>query len=98
MKIVVDYAFSSAAPIFPWLLGKLGCEVVSLNAYLDETKLTKEPEEFQASLKQLSDIVPTLKANFGVLFDAGAEKIFVVDERGHLLTGNELLCLFCLHA
>jgi mannose-1-phosphate guanylyltransferase/phosphomannomutase len=48
-------------------------------------------------LKQLSDIVPTLKANFGVLFDAGAEKIFVVDEKGHLLAGTELLALFSLY-
>ena len=95
-KVVIDYAFSAAAPIFPWLLGKLGCEVVALNAYMDENKLTKTPEEFQAALKQLSDIVPTLRANFGVLFDAGAEKIFVVDEKGHLLEGTELLALFSL--
>jgi mannose-1-phosphate guanylyltransferase/phosphomannomutase len=97
-KVVIDYAFSAAAPIFPSLLGKLGCEVVGLNAYMDETKLTKTPEEFQASLQQLSDIVPTLRAHFGVLFDAGAEKIFVVDEKGHLLTGSELLGLFSLYA
>jgi mannose-1-phosphate guanylyltransferase / phosphomannomutase len=97
-KVVIDYAFSAAAPIFPWLLGKLGCEVVGLNAYMDETKLTKTPDEFQASLKQLSDIVPTLRANFGVLFDAGAEKVFVVDEKGHLLGGTELLALFSLYA
>jgi mannose-1-phosphate guanylyltransferase/phosphomannomutase len=97
-KVIIDYAFSAAAPIFPWLLGKLGCEVVGLNAYMDETKLTKTPEEFQAALKQLADIVPTLRADFGVLFDAGAEKIFVVDEKGHLLAGTELLALFSLYA
>ena len=96
-KVVIDYAFSAASPIFPMLLGKLGCEVVGLNAYMDETKLTKTPEEFHAALKQLSDIVPTLRANFGVLFDAGAEKIFVVDEKGHLLSGAELLALFSLY-
>ncbi len=97
-KVVIDYAFSAAAPIFPLLLGKLGCEVVALNAYMDETKLTKTPEQFQASLKQMSDIVPTLHANFGVLFDSGAEKIFVVDEKGHLLGGTELLAVFSLFA
>ncbi len=93
-KVVIDYAFSSASPIFPQLLGKLGCEVVALNAYMDETKLTKTPEQFQAALKQVSDIVPTLKADFGVMFDAGAEKIFVVDEKGHLLSGSEMLAFF----
>ncbi len=97
-KVIIDYAFSAAAPIFPSLLGKLGCDVVGLNAYMDETKLTKSQDEFQAGLKQLSDIVPTLKANFGVMFDSGAEKIFVVDEKGHLLHGTELLALFSLYA
>ncbi len=96
LKVVLDYAFSAAAPIFPSILGHLGCEVVALNAYTDEKKITKTPEEFHASLKQLSDIVPTLKADFGVLFDSGAEKAFWVDEKGHLLSGVESLALFIL--
>ena len=95
-KVVLDYAFSAAAPIFPSLLGHLGCDIIALNAYTDEKKITKTPEEFQQSLKQLSDIVPTLKADFGVLFDSGAEKVFLVDEKGHVLSGAEALALFTL--
>jgi len=97
LKVVVDYAFSAAAPIFPALLGHLGCEVIALNAYTDEKKITKTMEEFQHSLQQLSDIVPTLKADFGVLFDSGAEKVFLVDEKGHILSGAEALALFTLY-
>jgi mannose-1-phosphate guanylyltransferase/phosphomannomutase len=96
LKLVVDYAFSSAAPIFPTILGHLGCEVIALNAYMDEKKITKTVEEFQHSLQQLSDIVPTLKADFGVLFDSGAEKVFLVDEKGHILSGAESLALYTL--
>lgn len=96
LKVVVDYAFSAAAPIFPALLGHLGCEVIALNAYTDEKKITKTVEEFQHSLQQLADIVPTLKADFGILFDSGAEKVFLVDEKGHILSGAEALSLFTL--
>ncbi len=91
LKVVVDYAFGSAATIFPSVLGELGCDVVALNAYLDESKLTRSAQEFEAALAQLSTIVATLKADFGVLMDAGGEKIFLVDETGAILSGDEAL-------
>ncbi|MFH1825226.1 MAG: mannose-1-phosphate guanyltransferase [Candidatus Firestonebacteria bacterium] len=92
-KIVIDYAFGSSSTIFPSLLGKLNCEVISLNSYLDETRLTKSEEEFNYSLNQLSSITSTLKADVGFMFDAGSEKIFIVDDKGKILNGDESLCL-----
>jgi mannose-1-phosphate guanylyltransferase/phosphomannomutase len=96
LKVVVDYAFGTAATIFPSVLGELGCDVVALNAYLDETKLTRSAEEFNAALTQLSTIVPTLKADLGVLMDAGGEKVFLVDETGKILSGDEALSALIL--
>ena len=99
LKIVVDYAFGSATSVFPSLLGKLGAEVVSLNAFVDETKMTRSGEEHQASLKQLCTIVPTLAADFGVMLDSGAQKIFLSDEKGAIVGGDQCLVLFAmLHA
>ena len=95
-KIVVDYAYGSATQVFPSLLGKLGAEVVSLNAFVDETKMTRAAEEFQASLKQLGTIVPTLGADFGVVLDSGAQKISISDEKGNVLSGDQAVVLFCL--
>src|SRR3989304_6308554 len=34
-KFVVDYSYGSSSRIFPSILGKLNCEVIALNAYLD---------------------------------------------------------------
>jgi len=95
-KIVVDYAFGSATSVFPSLLGKLEAEVVSLNAFIDETKMTRAGEEFNSSIKQLSTIVPTLGADFGVMLDAGAQKIFLSDEKGTVVGGDQALVLFSL--
>jgi mannose-1-phosphate guanylyltransferase/phosphomannomutase len=89
MKIVIDYAFSSASMILPDILGRLGIEVVSLNAYLSPHRVTKTSEEFQSSLDRLSTIVLTLKADAGFLIDTGAEKVFIVNEKGHRVP-NEL--------
>jgi mannose-1-phosphate guanylyltransferase/phosphomannomutase len=84
-KIVIDYAYGSAATIFPAILGRLGCEVIALNAYMDETRITKTADEFQRSLRQLCEIVRILGADLGVLFDTGAEKLFLVDNKGDVL-------------
>ncbi|OGF46620.1 MAG: nucleotidyltransferase [Candidatus Firestonebacteria bacterium RIFOXYC2_FULL_39_67] len=91
-KLVIDYGFGSSSTIFPSLLGKLECDVVSLNSYLDEKKLTKSANEFNQSIEQLSNITSTLKADLGIMLDAGAEKIFIVDEKGRVLSGDQALC------
>jgi mannose-1-phosphate guanylyltransferase/phosphomannomutase len=85
-KVVIDYAFGSATTIFPHILGKLGCEVIGLNTYMDETRITKTAEEYQRSVKQLCEIVRILGADLGFMLDTGAEKLFLVDEKGDLLS------------
>ncbi len=89
LKIAIDYAFSSASMILPDILGRLGIEVISLNAYLSAQRVTKTTEEFQSSLDRLSTIVLTLQADAGFLVDTGAEKIFLVDDKGKRIP-NEL--------
>jgi mannose-1-phosphate guanylyltransferase/phosphomannomutase len=94
--VVVDYSYGSAATIFPAILGKLGCEVIALNAYMDETKITKTAEEFQRSLKQLCEIVRILGADLGIMLDTGAEKLFLVDDKGDLISDELALAVVAL--
>ncbi len=96
LRIVLDYAFGSASAIFPAVLGELGVELISLNAYLDETRIAKSAEEFRRSLDQLSNIVRTLGADLGVLLDTGGEKVFLVDEKGEIIPGELALALMAL--
>ena len=98
LKIVLDYAFGPASAIFPAILGELGVEVISLNAYLDETRIAKSAEEFRRSQDQLSNIVRTLGADLGVLLDTGGEKLFLVDEKGEIQPGELALVLMALLA
>lgn len=92
-KVVLDYAYSSASMMFPAILGELGLEVVTLNAYVNPNKITKTEAEFKHSLSQLSDIVTTLKADAGFLIDTGAEKVFLVDERGRIVPDDLAMVL-----
>lgn len=93
LKIVIDYAFSSASLILPDILGRLGLEVVGLNAYLSALRVTKSSDEFQGALDQLSTIVQQLKADAGFLIDTGAEKVFIIDDKGKRLSNDTALFL-----
>ncbi len=92
-SVVLDYSNGIASTLFPNILGDFGCQVVSMNAYVDPAKLTRSVEEFQISCRQVEHIVTSLSYDAGFLIDAGAEKIFVTSERGHLLSDDRLLAL-----
>jgi mannose-1-phosphate guanylyltransferase/phosphomannomutase len=97
-KVVIDYAFGAASQIFPSILGELGLEVISINAHIDETKITKNKVEFDKSLDQLKHIVKSLGASLGIMLDTGGEKIFLCDERGNILDGSKTLAVMALLA
>ncbi len=95
-KVVIDYAWGSAVNIFPQVLGDLHCEVVALNSYPDGTRLTRSKIDFEQSLSRLGEIVGTLKAQVGIMMDAGAQKIFIADDSGRVLDGDLALALMAL--
>ncbi len=92
-KVVIDYSYGGASEIFPSILGALECDVISLNAYLDTKKLTRNGREEVQSLQQLSTIVKSLKADVGFLLDPGAEKISAIDEKGEFVSADLLLLM-----
>jgi mannose-1-phosphate guanylyltransferase/phosphomannomutase len=92
-KLVIDYSNGVASTIFPVILGSFDCQVVALNAHLDPRRLTRDKDEFDYSLKQLSHIVTSLKYDIGALVDAGGEKLFMVDENGSPIDSDRLLVL-----
>jgi mannose-1-phosphate guanylyltransferase/phosphomannomutase len=93
LKTVIDYSNGVASTIFPNILGSLNVQVVSLNAYLDKSRLTRTKEEFEQSVRELSFVVTHLKYDIGCMLDAGAEKLSVVDENGVMIPGDRLLTL-----
>lgn len=93
-KIVVDYSSSNTALVLPNILEALGCDVVALNAAVDEAKLFRTTDQFQESVKRLGMIAYTLDADLGVKIDTGGEKIFVVDNRGNQIAPVQLAAAF----
>jgi mannose-1-phosphate guanylyltransferase / phosphomannomutase len=92
-KVVMDYSYGSASHVLPDVLGRLGCDLVSLNAFTDEERTTITSEELQFHLGQLSRTVHAFGADFGVLLDSASERLFLVDENGAEVDHNMALML-----
>src|SRR5262249_24036977 len=82
LKVVADFAFGRLASIYPTMLGHMGCDLIALNAYPDVQKTPKTVEARAALLPNLAQIVQTLQADMGVLFEADGERMTLVDENG----------------
>ena len=90
-KVVVDYAYGRISTVLPEILGRLGCDVIALNAYSDYGRAPKTPSERQALMSTLSQVVLTLRADLGVLIHSDGERMAMVDEKGDSLVGARLL-------
>ena len=87
ISLVIDYAHSTGSQMLPPLLNDLGVNVVALNGSIDETKLARTTEEFEAGMRQLAVICGGLKSTLGVRLDVGSEKVFLVTGRGEIVPG-----------
>jgi mannose-1-phosphate guanylyltransferase/phosphomannomutase len=96
--IVADCAYGEAALVVPTVLGRLGCDLVTLNGYPDAVKQQQARESAGEYLQALSTIVPTLQADLGVLIGGDGESIHLVDERGVPIENHVLLAISCLLA
>lgn len=92
-KIAVNFSHGVTSTILPNIVGDFDIETVTLDSHLDSSKQTRSPEEFHVALQQLSYIVTSLKYDAGFLIDAGGEKIYLVDDRGRILSYDRFLSL-----
>ncbi|NTV45081.1 MAG: NTP transferase domain-containing protein [Chlorobiales bacterium] len=93
LRVAIDYAHGAATTIFPGIIGDLGIDVISLNAYIDPKKCTRTADEFYEAADRLSEVVVSLGCDIGFMMDSGAERVFVSDEKGNSLDNQRLLTL-----
>ena len=92
-RLVVDYGFSAASYVLPEVLGPLGVESVSAHGFTTDrsdsgTALLRE------AIGQVKQLVPAVGADFGVVLDRAAERVYLVDEGGREIPVEQALLLF----
>jgi mannose-1-phosphate guanylyltransferase / phosphomannomutase len=93
-RIVIDYAYSSASLILPLVLGSLGVEVVASHAYLRGEAPVLATGPLVESIGHAKRLVSAVGADFGVVLDPGAERIYLIDEAGREVPVEQELLLF----
>jgi len=89
--VVVDYAHGSSVLVLPHLLERLGLNVISLNAALDEARLAQSQELVEQAIQRLAAIVRAIGGALGVHLEPGGERLRVVDDAGLPVDGMKLL-------
>lgn len=96
-KVVVDYAFGAASLVGPSLMGRLGCDVLAVNAYIDEHRPVLVTQDLDRLLEQLREHVRKSGSDLGVLLEPGGEIAHLVDDQGHLIGQDKALLAFLAH-
>lgn len=94
-KVVIDAGNGTAAVIATPLYRRLGFEVIELFGEMDGAFPHHHPDPLvPENLESLVAEVRRQGADLGIAFDGDADRIGVVDERGSILWGDQLMILF----
>jgi mannose-1-phosphate guanylyltransferase/phosphomannomutase len=84
-KLVVDYAWSAAILTGPVVCGRLGADVLGVNAVLDDGRPTLTQEQGDLHLERLSALVRSSGADLGAMIDSTGERLRLVDGTGRII-------------
>ncbi|MBI2360971.1 MAG: phosphomannomutase/phosphoglucomutase [Deltaproteobacteria bacterium] len=95
LRVVIDAGSGVAGPVAPPIFRRLGCTIWEIACTPDPTFPVHHPDPtVPENLEALIDKVKEEKADLGVAYDGDADRIGVVDDRGKILWGDEVLILF----
>ena len=93
-RLVIDYSYSPASLTLPSILGPLGAEVLSVRAFGDQRGAGFGAEELGANIQEVRRLVRTMEADMGFVIGPGAERLYIVDDRGDEVPLEKALLLY----
>jgi phosphomannomutase/phosphoglucomutase len=93
ITVVADPGSGAACRTTPAILRALGCHVFTVNATMDGRFPGRMPEPSPEGLRDLSELVVSTGAAFGVAHDGDADRAVFVDERGRFIEENQEFAL-----
>jgi phosphoglucosamine mutase len=93
LKVVLDCDCGAASVITPYLLRKLGCEVITLNCY-PSGFFPHAIEPIESNLGDLMRATREFGADLGIAHDGDGDRMMAVDDKGRFIPGDKLLALF----
>jgi phosphomannomutase/phosphoglucomutase len=95
LTVVLDSGNGTAGLAAPELVRAMGCEVIELFSEPDGRFPNHHPDPtIPENLAFLIETVKRTHADIGISFDGDSDRIGVVDERGNILWGDQLMVIF----
>jgi phosphomannomutase/phosphoglucomutase len=95
IKVVLDAGNGTAGVVAAPILKNLGCEVIELYCEMDGTFPNHHPDPtLPEALEDLIKTVIESKADLGVAYDGDGDRIGVIDDKGNILWGDQLMVFF----
>jgi phosphoglucosamine mutase len=91
LKIVVDCANGAAYKVAPAALWELGAEVVAIGVTPDGFNINRAVGSTAPAT--LIDRVRAERADIGIALDGDADRVIVIDEKGQIVDGDQLLAV-----
>jgi phosphoglucosamine mutase len=95
-RIVLDCAHGATYQIAPAVFEELGAEVIAIGVSPNGLNINKDVGS--TSPKQLQQKVIETRADLGIGFDGDGDRVIMVDEKGEIVDGDELLYIMAMHA
>jgi phosphoglucosamine mutase len=91
LRIVVDCANGAAYKVAPEALWELGAEVFSIGIEPDGFNINRDvgstaPDALAAKVREM-------RADIGIALDGDADRVLIIDEKGHLVDGDQLMAV-----
>jgi phosphoglucosamine mutase len=91
LRVVIDCAHGAAYRVAPDALWELGADVISIGVEPDGFNINHDCGS--TSPEALCRKVREMRADIGIALDGDADRVILVDERGHLVDGDQLLAV-----
>jgi phosphoglucosamine mutase len=91
LRIVVDCANGAAYKVAPEALWELGAEVFAIGTEPDGFNINRDVGS--TAPQTLADKVREMRADIGIALDGDADRVIIVDEKGHVVDGDQLMAV-----
>ena len=91
LKVVIDCAHGAAYRVAPTVLWELGAEVIAVGVEPNGTNINRNCGAVHPDA--LKNIVRERGAHIGIALDGDADRLIVVDERGQVIDGDQLMAV-----
>ena len=91
LRVVVDCANGAGYRVAPEALWELGAEVIAIGTDPDGLNINRDvgstaPEALAAKVREV-------RADIGIALDGDADRVIIVDEKGHVVDGDQIMAV-----